>query len=175
MAKGYIYRLLDTNGDGTGSANANGDYSVTQGIHYIEAPAGQAYYLERMLVTIKDVGAPDAGSYGNSITLTNGIGVRVRDASDTLVVDLTAQKKVKTNGDWSTLCYDVQVVDFGTGDDYVAVRWTFAKSGLPIILRPGYKLEVTLDDDLTGLVEHSFNVQGVSTTNIAQALTDLGY
>ena len=44
----------------------------------------------------------------------------------------------------------------------IVVRWTFAKSGAPIRLdgAKNARLEVLLNDDLTGLVDHHFVVQG---------------
>jgi hypothetical protein len=49
------------------------------------------------------------------------------------------------------------------GDEMLQVRWTFAKSGAQLRLNGNNneRLEVVLDDDLDGLIEHYFMVQGV--------------
>lgn len=154
-----LYRYLDTNGDGTGTKNANGDYSGGEEIFYIAPPAGQTYELERMLIYVQDTGTFDAAKYGNGATLTTGIVVRVANDAGTLL-DLTDGEPVKTNTHWGRQCYDVEVKAWGTGDEVMVVRWTFAKSGRPIRLHAGERLEVVLNDALDVLVGHYFQVQG---------------
>jgi len=154
-----ICRFLDTNGDGTGTKDAIGDYSSAAEDFYIQPGANETYEIHRLIVRIADSGAPDAGKYGNNITLTNGISVHLEGG---ITRDLTDNMPVLSNGDRSKLCYDVNVISWGTGDDYVGVRWTFSKSGAPITLRGSIsdKLIVRLNDDFSNLVGHTFMVQG---------------
>ena len=155
-----IYRYLDTKGDGTGTKNANGDYS-TPDIFYI-APDLKDMVLHRLIVLIEDGANMRAEHYGTlGAALTNGVVVRVSDPSGVLV-DLTDESPIKTNAGWGALCYDVDVKAWGAGNDLLLVRWTFAKAGIPLVLdaKAGHKLEVVLSDDLQGLVRHYFMVQG---------------
>lgn len=161
MSRTDIYRILDTNGDGTGTKNAIGDYDGLNTKFYIKPPSNQDFALYRMIVYVKDAGTLDASSYGNGITLATGIKVRVADAGG-VILDLFDGQTVKSNADWAGACYDVSISTFGTGDNYLHVRWTFAKSGQPLIINgeKGEWLEVVLNDAFDGLLSHYFKVQG---------------
>lgn len=158
-----ISRYLDTNGDGTGTKevlNAN----ATPVEFYIQPPAGETYILTRMIVSMSDSGTMDSGGYGNNgaSPLTNGITVVV-ERKGSLFYSLTdPDYPVKTNGEWGALCYDVDPRDYGQGDEYINVRWTFAKSGEDVRLNGNKndRLVVTASDTLSHLVTHKFLVQG---------------
>ena len=128
---------------------------------YIQPPSGEVFHVHRLLVFVQDAGTFDSGSYGNGITLTNGIAVRVQNNEGTYS-DLTAGLPVKINPHWKRLCYDVDISTYGQGDEAMGARWTFSKAGHPIRLDGGSgdRLEVLLDDDFTGLIDHTFLVQG---------------
>jgi len=156
-----IYRYLDTNGDGTGTKDAIGNYSAAAADFFIAPPAGQRYYLARLLVVIEDGAAGfDTGDYG-AITsgLTNGIVAKwVRSGT---THDLTDGVPVKTNVGWAAQCYDVALQTFGAGNSFLTVRWTFERRGVGILLtNPEDKFVLTLNDDLSTLVQHRFQVQG---------------
>lgn len=158
----YLGRYLDTNGDGSGSRDATGNYSVTPEIFYIQPPSSQVYRIHRMIPSLVDANGLIADEYGNlGAPLTNGIQVRIQDDSGTLI-DLTDTLPVQTNGDWAHLCHDVNLFDWGSGNDHVTARWTFANSGteLRLIGANNERLEVVLNDDFTGLLEHEFRVEG---------------
>ena len=159
--KTLIARYLDTNGSGAGTKSAVGDYSSAAEIFYIQPPAGQIYRISRMIPFVEDAGTFDSGSYGNGITLTNGITVRVQDDNGT-VLDLTNGLPVKLNTHWARLCFDLTISKCGTGNEYLHARWTFAKSGQMIRLvgDNNERLEVVLNDDFRDLVSQYFMVQG---------------
>jgi hypothetical protein len=162
-----LTRFLDTNGDGTGTKNANADYSGTGGdIFYIQPPAGTVYRLYRMIVHYEDTQGMTATEYGNlGSALGVGIIVRVQDGSGT-ISNLTDGIPITTNADWSRFCYDAQLsvwVSSGAPTNDVAqVRWTFAKAGTTIRLDgdQSERLEVVLNDNFAGLIDHYFHVQG---------------
>lgn len=154
----HIYRYLDTAGNGTGTKNAIGDYS-TPDEFYISGPSSGRMVLERMIIHVRDGSGFSAEKYGGLTALTNGLSVAVVTEGET--VDLTDGVPVKTNAAWGRLCYDLAFHITGAGDDFMSVRWTFSRSGKPIVLKSATdKLGVTLNDDMTGLVEHYFMVQG---------------
>ncbi len=153
-------RFLDTNGDGTGTKNAVGNYSSTATPFYIQPAANQTFYLARMLITVRDSGAFDAEEYGNGIALTNGITVTIHHDEHGELYDLTDGEPIKSNTDWGTRCYDVDVKTWGTGDEVLLGRWTFEKAGEPLVLNAPRSLRVNLNDNLSGLVGHYFVVQG---------------
>ncbi len=152
----YISKFL-TNG---GSNQATGNYATATSF-ILQPPPGQVYLLSRFVVKIGDDGPVDAGSYGNGITLTNGITVNMRDDSG-VIVDMTDGSPVLTNGEWATFSYDVTNTDFGAGLNYVLCRWTLAKAGASVCLvgDNNERLEVVLHDDFTGLATHTFLAQG---------------
>ena len=159
-----IARYLDTNGDGTGTKTAIGEYhDAGDGaeIFYIQPPAGSVYRLARMLPFVEDFGTFDSGSYGNGITLANGIAIRVQDDNGT-ILDLLDGLPIQINTHWARMCYDMSVSSFGVGNEYLHARWTFAKSGQMIRLvgDNNERLEVVLNDDFSDLVSQYFMVQG---------------
>jgi hypothetical protein len=163
-AEDLLYRFLDTVGDGSGTKNAVGDYSAGTGTptsFKIVPPSGELYTLSRVIVQIRDSGLISAEGYGGLAALTNGVELRVRDGAGT-VLDLVNGLPVKSNAGWGSFCYDVALTEFGAGDNFVQVRWTFSKSGKALELNgdEGEYLEAYLSDDLTGLVGHTFQVQG---------------
>jgi len=157
-----LSRHLDTNGDGTGSKDAIGDYSTTQGVFKITPPAGTIYRIARMIVCVADSAGMAAEEYGNlGAALANGITLRIHNGTST-VVDLVDSFPITTNSGWARLCYDADLKSWGAGDELLVARWTFAKSGVPLRLDGDAteSLEVLLDDDLQGLIGHNFLVQG---------------
>ena len=158
-----FFQFLDSLGDGTGRINHNLNYSSTPDTAFIEnTNTLKRLVLYRMIVSIQDANGMIATEYGNLNTaLTNGIIIKVLDKDNNVKINLTSENNpIKYNAAWAGYCYDADVKGWGTGDDVLAVRWTFANSGKPITLLPGWKLIVILNDDLTGLTEHHFHVQG---------------
>jgi hypothetical protein len=162
--KTILIRYLDTNGSGAGTKNAVGEYHDAGNgaeIFYIQPPPGAVYRIARLLPFVEDQGTFDSGSYGNGITLTNGISIRVQNDSGT-IVDLLDGLPIKLNTHWARICYDMSISSFGTGNEYLHARWTFAKSGQMIRLvgDNNERLEVVLNDDFSDLVSQYFMVQG---------------
>ena len=144
--------------------HAIGNYATPESFRVTCKIGSQKLYINRLIVYIEDSGAFLSAKYGADLTLTNGIHVHVKDSSDALLLDLTGANPVLTNAQWSGLCYDVALDTYGAGNNgSLAVRWTFANAGAPISLSPGDYLEVELEDDYTGLVDHTFMVQGLYT------------
>lgn len=156
-----IYQCLDTNGDGTGTTAATGDYSLAAEEFYITPGAAKAYSIARMIISLGDTATMQAQEYGNlGAALTNGITVKVDDGAGTELKDLTGGLAVQTNADWGRLCYDVDIKNWGAGNELLVARWTFERSGKPLLLEPNHRLVVNLNDSFTGLLSHTFFVQG---------------
>lgn len=157
-----VFRFLDTNGDGSGTKNANGNYSVTPETFYIQPPAGEKFEIYRMILTIEDSGSIDASAYGNGITLTNGVEFAVYDGDDVLKLDLLDGDPIITNGDWARIMYDINITNFGVGNQYLNGRFTIRNAGAALLLdgKLGDRLEIKLNDDFSGLVKHYFFVEG---------------
>jgi len=162
-----LYRLLSSNGLATGDKEITGDYSGAETPFYIAPPAGEVFYLNRMIGGIVDAGSFDSGSYGNGITLTNGIACRLYRggfAEANILLDLFDGCRIKTNTDWARACYDFQVSSFGSGDEYGIFRWTYTKDGTDPIVLDGDRqdaLALLFHDDFTDLKGHGFCVRGI--------------
>jgi hypothetical protein len=148
-----------------GVINAVQDYSAAgSGVtrFWIAPGAGETYYVNRMLIQIEDAGTPgwSAAEYGSTTALTSGVVIQAQEGGT--MVNITGAQPVKTNGGWGAHCFDIDHVNFGTGNEFLNVRWTFGKSGRPLKLvgDNGDFLEVLCGDDLTGLVGHRFVIQG---------------
>lgn len=158
MASRILSRFLSSDGTPTGTK----DQATTADDYYI-VDTSKTLELARMIVSYQDGGGGTVAEYGNlNAALTSGIQVRVigRDGS-TIKKDLLDGETIKQNGDWARFCYDAQRLDWGAGEDLFAVRWTFAKSGEALVLEPGQRLSVNIQDDLSGLTNHYCLVQGI--------------
>jgi len=158
-----IYQYLDLVGDGSGQTNATDNYAGAVEEFKIVPAATETFVIHRMIISLSDTKTLAADQYGKNITLANGIEVKVIDSAGDLF-DLTNGVPITTNAEWGHLCYDVNVLNFGTNpaNEHLVVRWTFDKSGQPLYLRgsKGEYLAVQLHDDLSGLLTHNFLVQG---------------
>lgn len=164
FAERRLYHILDTNGDGTGTTNANVNGSVTPVRFKFQPAANEDFKLERLLVQVGDTapGGLSADGYGDLSALTNGLGLGIYQSSDdTQVLDLTSGLPIKDNADWGRVCYDASLDNYGTGDDFLRVRWTFSKDAdQPLTLTDDHYFGLVVNDDLTGLTRHYFSLRG---------------
>lgn len=129
-------RVLDTTGDGTGTLDmatnhvAAASYKLTPG-------ATSAFLVHRLLLSITDTGAFDANKFGNGLTPTNGIAVRVSDGAGVRSWLTDSNLPITTNGRIGTYCYDVDVKTWGIGPEELLSRWTFEKAGRPLVIDGG--------------------------------------
>ena len=160
-ASGLIVRHLDTTGDGTGTIDASVDGSSTPVVFKIVPPAGRQYHIYRFLLFLQDGNAGWASTtYGSIAALSNGVTMSMNQVSDDAVLQSFFETPVKSNAQWARYMYDVSNFDFGNGDKCLTARFTFQKFGRPLRLSEHEYLAVTVNDDLTGLVEQSFVVEG---------------
>jgi hypothetical protein len=161
-----VDRVLDTNGDGTGTKDSSVDGSVTQQIFKINPPAEGVIILERMLVEIRFTGAGRAQDYGDiSGGLATGLDIGVfNESDDSLAIDYLDGIPIQTNAGWGRVCYDVDQKDWGAGDKFMQIRWTFTRAGTGTMLSEGDTayFGVHIHDNLSTLVDQYFTVQGYS-------------
>ena len=139
-----------------------GDYSITP-VFAGYRPAPNKYtIINKMIISVSDVGAFDAGFYGNSINLTNGITFAL---SEGLVpVSIYNSKPIISNGDFGSYTHNISSLEFGQGANFLNVEKLFTTE--PIILDGDIALETDLtlcailNDDFSGLAHHTFLVSG---------------
>jgi hypothetical protein len=160
---GPFTQYADEDGDGTGNNNANGDYSGANAEEFFIQPGpDQIILVNRAIIFIEDDGGFRADHYGVlGAALANGIMVQLQTKTGGVITDYTDGFPIKANADWGRLSYDVSFESFGAGTNYVTCRWTFGKTGLPLLLQRETKLVFKLNDNFTGIDQQTFNLQGV--------------
>lgn len=156
----HIYQYADTNGNGSGTTNAIGNYASGQKFFITPQNVGEIYIINRVIIFLEDDANFASGGYGGLATLGTGISVDLYWKNGAVVTSLSGGINVKNNSDWARLCYDVDYDSFPAGNNYLHARWTFAKSGHPLALEYGDEVRINMNDDLTGLVSHYFMFQG---------------
>ncbi len=161
-ASRLIFKNLTLDGDGS-TFNANVDGSVTPQLFWYSPPQNTKARIYRMIIFVRDTGVFTADGFGALAALTNGIDIYVarnNAASGATILNLDADNKVQSNADWGRLCYDARLDAYGSGDNFIVVRWTFANTGAYLTLGENDYIIAEINDDLTGLVEHTYTVQG---------------
>ncbi len=116
--------------------------------------------IHRLIVTIEDTIGFTSVKYGTLAALTNGVSIKHKAVGGGTILDLTPQN-IKNNGQWGLYNFYVDVKGWGAGNDILLARWTFQRMGAPISMKVGETLVVTLSDNMTGLIQHSFVAQGI--------------
>lgn len=152
-----LIRFADTVGDGSGSIDATGDYSVTPATLKIVPPSNMIFVCQRFSIIIADAKAMDSGGYGSNGAnpLTNGCSFQlVRNGE--VAIDFTNGENIKTNGEWAMYMDTIDLYDFGSGDVYFVGHFDEAALQWPRYLdgRAGDEFHFTVQDDLSHLTKH---------------------
>lgn len=149
--------------DAAGSIDAAIDGSAATGTpteFFAGPPSGEIWRVTRLLVFIQDTKII-AQQYGNQGILP--VGVKLYVANDDVdLIDLLDGETVTVSAKWAAYCFDAQVMAWGAGDEFLTVRWTFTKAGVPIRLigNKRERIAVYIADNLSGLASHEFIIQG---------------
>lgn len=159
-------------------ANADGDKQM-KGVDYGTASAsatGVFFYcastsveLHRCIVFIEDTKGMEPEEYGNlGAALSTGYALEVwNSAGGSSFLDLCDGLPIKTNAEIGAMSYDVDLFKWTNTTNEVAVaRLTFAKSGRPLLLAPKMQFRTTQVDNLTGLIDHRIQLQGIQVKGL---------
>jgi len=156
----YAYTAAghETCGFGSTSLNVNG--SVTPVSFYISPPVDTMWDITRILLNMSDIASGDEATFGGQNALTNGIVLRVVHSEDTNNIFNS-----KTNGMFSLRNFDMVYTAADKFGVYgFKTRRTFNgqdKNGVTArLLGPDDKIEIIIQDDLTGLSEFKICAQG---------------
>lgn len=157
-----VHQFLTINGDGTGNNNANGDYSVTPATFFIQPASDEIMIIHELYIHLVNSGAFPATVYASlGAALTNGVDILLtNDRSSGLSI---LPEKIKTNDDFMHFGLGgFQLVNFSGGIDAIGASFKSSSFGMPITLvgSKSHKIEVILNDNLTGLVDHHFIAHG---------------
>ncbi|MEZ5411031.1 MAG: hypothetical protein R2761_23575 [Acidimicrobiales bacterium] len=144
--KDYPYHAYLLN---SGSSNMNVNGSVTP-VEFTHTPTENVTIL-RVIGQVQPI-----KMLGGSPVLTNGIAIDLV-LQDGTVVDLTGGRRIYGDIGWLGLMHEVDYpMDI---IDYV-VRWDFSKPGTEINLTAGDTFRITINDNLTGMTNMRFMLQG---------------
>lgn len=157
-----VNQRLTVNGDGTGSADMAADFSITPGSFYAQPPANELWWLSKLVLVLSD-SIISHDKYGNITALTNGIDLLIHDGSS---VSLTPEK-VKTTSDWAKYATTVEPIDFdGGGSKVVRVTIQTPENVNYMLKGPqSEKIEIQLNDDLSGLLFHEARLVATKIDN----------
>ena len=165
-----ISRFLTMDGTATGTHSMK-NADATPVTFSIIPTGSEILEITRAIPYIRDDGAFSAEKYGNiAAGLDPGITMSVMrlvdGATATAYTLIDPLHPVACNADWAAYCYDASVFEWGVGDEMLAARWTFAKSGKPVYLSAGKNewLEATVAGTCSTLVDHHILVQGYYIT-----------
>lgn len=159
--KVLMLKYMTKDNDGA-TVDAIGDYSATRGVWMIKPKPGEIIHIARIVVSYKDDGSFDSGSYGNGIVLTNGITSYFRQNGVDVYPGFDPNLPILKNPDWAAICFDTRVDTYGSGEEQLSVRFSFNKTGKDIILYgdTGDEYVLYFDDNFTGLISHRILAQG---------------
>lgn len=152
-------QLLSTNGDGTGTRNILGNYSVTPAEFYIQCPVGSRIFITHLHAVVAASGALNMADYGAVAGgLVNGIAVTYSIGGVT--GDFLKGYRIKTNIDFLALG-DISITNFAGTAQAIKCEGDFPGQYTDSIqLDAGDWLKVTANDNFTSLVDHAFAVWG---------------
>jgi len=154
-----FFQTADTNGDGTGTVDARGNYSGAVEEFYVQPGSGEILSVEDLIIAITDSTAMTGGVYGSDLVLTNGMEIQVLNGNNDVRTDVTDGLPVFTNNDLYRIG-EVSELEFGGGDQGLQCIVRFST---PLTVRDSERLAFRLHDDFSGLVHHYFTVIGSVT------------
>ncbi len=148
--------------------NANNDYSggVTEFI-YTNTDANNTLFIGSLNIKIQDDGAFNLSEYANSgSSLTNGVNIYYTSATGTVRNDIIGTTfPIKKNSDYFNYTTEINIQDLGTGDSLIGIDLNFQKNRSNIKLGITDKIAIELNDDLSNLAEHTFQITGFTYPN----------
>ena len=156
-----LIQFLSSNGDGTGTTDAIGNYSVTPLTLYIQPDPEEVLVINELICHVSDSGKFLQGVYGSLASpLTNGIIIQVSDNSG-IILPITNSHPIKSNDDYMHLT-EMALQDFGGVADSLRASFTASHFGTELLLHGALnqKLEIIISDNCTGLDDHHFIVHG---------------
>jgi hypothetical protein len=130
-------------------------------VYEVTPPSDETWHLTRVIVSITDATAMDDAEFGGlGTTLTNGVTLRENKSSGTY----STITNWKNNGQMAEDMFNVEYVtrSLPAGSYGLRGRFTFTNAGAIIKLNgsTGDKLEILIQDDLTGLLTFTMKAQG---------------
>jgi len=156
-----------------GSAGNNDTYEANlahaaETDYYITPPLNSRFEVARLLVSVYDTKGFEPEEYGAGTALAAGIQVIVErlNLEGVLEEEVITPEAITQMHQWGHYCYDLQLQAWdNSSNQCAAIRWTFAKSRAPIVLKYGERLIVRClaGCNCAHLLAHHFVFQRVDT------------
>ena len=153
--KRWFSHICDSVGDGSGITDLTGNFEGST--FKVCPPVTDVYYVTHFVVMISDSSAIDLDSYG--VSLSTGIDVCVMK-NGVLREDLTPENIMSVK-EWGKYTGNMTKVTHGLSDQIFYSTWEFR----PYLRLNGGLwecLQITLDDDFSGLTGHTIVAHGYS-------------
>jgi hypothetical protein len=161
-----LQNYASSDGYGGGTTNLNGNYATATKFTVQCNPAVHEYLtISRLIISIEDDGTMDSGGYGSitpTAALTNGVEIYIEGPAGK-IADLTPEP-IKYNAQWASVCHDLSLHSFGSGNELLTARWTFTKYYGEIHVNADQWITVQLHDNLSTITGHKFLFEGVRHT-----------
>jgi len=155
-------KFLTDTGDGLGTLSYIGDYSTVAKDIYYEADS--EFRIRTIHANITDDDKVLQETYGSLPSLTNGVKFFIKPSFLGTPIPLVSGYAVHNNYEWSIISSTVDIIAY---EDTLKATRTLNISfdlirdyGVPLVLLPGDQFIVRLNDDFTGLVNHTFHIRG---------------
>lgn len=156
-----LIRFLDTVGDGSGTKNAIGNYSVTPGVFFIQPATGVKYVLTQFTFHYSDSGGFSGAVYGSAAAaLTNGILLQA--TVNGVTYDLLDGLTIKDNDGVLHAFSNSELTQYAGAGASMTASFTAGLFETALVLNgtTNDKLFVTCRDDMTFLTDQYFTVRG---------------
>lgn len=152
--------FLTASGNGQGVFNLNGDYSAAPTDFYYQATS--TYYIHSLLVSISDSAGFNQTDYGaiTSGTVVNGVKMFIKP-NGLAEIPLLSGIGFKYNYEWLQVTPHTILTQFSGLPETLSVDFDIvADYGMPITMNVGDRFIIRLNDNFTGLVNHTFGLRG---------------
>ncbi len=159
MIDGSQHIFFSEDADGA-TFSANGNYSAALTRFSLRPAATDSYFIDLITVCIKDDDS-DYNLYGNLPALTNGVGLALERVDGSTIETLGFLMDgllIKQTDDWCKVSEPIPLNDATGATRASTICLKFER---PIVLRgdKGDQLSFLLNDDLSGLVDHTFTAR----------------
>lgn len=163
VVRAPFVHYLDTNGDGTGTADATGDYSGGTTVFYYQPAVGETVDVTKLMIHVGDKGSFDYDGYGAIAAgqVTNGVSITFHRLGQ-LALNLTNGKPVTQNADLAHLNTDYFKTTYTSNYESSTVSFDVEAFGTSLQMHGDLQdqLRVELSDSFVGLDDHNFIIYG---------------
>lgn len=152
--------FMTASGDGQGAYNLNGNYSASPTDFYYQATS--TYYVQTLLISISDSTKFLQNDYGGMASgiVTNGVKLFIKPNGLT-EIPLLSSVAFKYNYEWLQVTPHTILTQFDGLPQTLSINFDIvADYGMPITMNIGDRFIIRLNDDFTGLIDHTFGLRG---------------